>query len=143
MMAGIEHNVNAFNVIGQLDVVQLIGHGKANTRGRIKIVKFIETPVLLLPGNSIAVYWQRQQQKGPGCRRGPQGFYSDAVLAGEIKIEIASRPFPGEGYRKIWAGQRGKGIWTSPVRTLRLMRENNWLAPTRNGLDIIVSGLST
>ena len=79
------------------------------------------------------VYWQRQQQKGPGCRRGPQGFYSDAVLAGEIKIERAFRPFPGEAYRKIWAGLRGKGIRTSPVRMLRLMRENNWLAPTRIG----------
>ena len=71
------------------------------------------------------VYWQRQQPKGgAGRRRGPQGFHSDAALAGQIKAEIASRPFPGEGYRKIWAGLRGKGIRTSPTRTLRLMREN-------------------
>ena len=79
------------------------------------------------------VYWQRQQPKGSGRRRGPQGFHSDAALAGQIKTEIASRPFPGEGYRKIWAGLRNKGIRTSPTRTLRLMRENNWLAPTRVG----------
>ena len=79
------------------------------------------------------VYWRRQQPKGPGRRRGPQGFYSDAALVGQIKAEIASRPFPGEGYRKIWAGLRGKGIRTSPTRTLRLMREHNWLAPTRVG----------
>ena len=75
----------------------------------------------------------RQQSKRPGGRRRPQGFHSNAALAGQIKAEIASRPFPGEGYRKIWAGLRAKGIRTSPTRTLRLMRENNWLAPTRIG----------
>jgi len=79
------------------------------------------------------LYWQRRQPKIPDCRRGPQGFHSDATLAGHINAEMASRPFPGEGYRKIWAGLRNKGIRTSPTRTLRLMRENNRLAPTRIG----------
>jgi len=37
-------------------------------------------------------------------------FYSDAILAGEIKAGIASRPFPGEGYRKIWAGLLGVAV---------------------------------
>jgi len=79
------------------------------------------------------VYWQRQQPKGQGQRRGSQGFQSNAALAGQIKVEIASRPFPGESYRKIEAGLQARGIRTSPTRTFRLMRENALLAPARTG----------
>ena len=79
------------------------------------------------------VYWQRRHEVAPGRRRGPQGFYPDTELTAQIRAELAGRPFHGEGYRKIWAGLRAKGIRTSPTRTLRLMRENALLAPTRTG----------
>lgn len=79
------------------------------------------------------VYWQRRHEATPGRRRGPQGFYPDTELTAQIRAELAGRPFHGEGYRKIWAGLRAKGIRTSPTRTLRLMRENALLAPTRTG----------
>ena len=42
-------------------------------------------------------------------------------------------PFHGEGYRKVWAKLRFRGIRTSRRRTLRLMRENGLLAPHRVG----------
>ena len=50
-----------------------------------------------------------------------------------MRAELAGRPFHGEGYRKIWAGLQARGIRTSLTRTLRLMRENALLAPTRTG----------
>ena len=79
------------------------------------------------------VYWQRRHEAAPGRRRGPQGFYPDTELTAQMRAELAGRPFHGEGYRKIWAGLRARGIRTSPTRTLRLMRENALLAPTRTG----------
>jgi transposase InsO family protein len=46
---------------------------------------------------------------------------------------LAASPFPGEGYRKVWARLRHGGIRTSPRRVLRLMRAHHLLAPTRQG----------
>jgi len=46
---------------------------------------------------------------------------------------LAVSPFPGEGYRKVWARLRHGGIRTSPRRVLRLMRAHRLLAPTRQG----------
>ncbi|WP_428563758.1 MAG: IS3 family transposase [Solidesulfovibrio sp. DCME] len=50
-----------------------------------------------------------------------------------IKAKIRESTFHGEGYRKVWAGLRDKGIRTSPARTLRLMRENALSAYKRPG----------
>ena len=41
---------------------------------------------------------------------------------------ITDSPFYGEGYRKVWARLRYKGIRTSKARVLRLMRENGLCA---------------
>lgn len=81
------------------------------------------------------VYWQRRRavEAAPAKRRGPQGGHSDAALVEHIKAEIRESPFHGEGYRKVWAGLRDKGIRTSPARTLRLMRENALSAYERLG----------
>jgi transposase InsO family protein len=46
---------------------------------------------------------------------------------------LEASPFPGEGYRKVWARLRHSGIRTSPRRVLRLMRAHQLLAPTRQG----------
>ena len=45
----------------------------------------------------------------------------------------ASTSFHGEGHRKVWARLRLVGLRTSRRRVLRLMRENNLLAPFRVG----------
>ena len=42
-------------------------------------------------------------------------------------------PFHGEGHRKVWARLRVAGVRTSKRRVLRLMRENDLLAPSRVG----------
>ena len=67
------------------------------------------------------------------ARRGPQGPCSDEDLVEHIRTVIRESPFHGEGYRKIWAKLRFKGIRTSRDRTRRLMRDYGLQAPQRIG----------
>ena len=57
----------------------------------------------------------------------------DAALVEAIRGVPAAGPFHGEGHRKAWARLRHAGLRTSKRRVLRLMRENNLLAPSRAG----------
>jgi putative transposase len=66
-------------------------------------------------------------------RRGPLGAMSDEALTAAIRSVLAASPFHGEGHRKVWARLRHAGTRTSLRRVLRLMRQNNLLAPTRVG----------
>ena len=66
-------------------------------------------------------------------RRGPLGAMLDEALTTAIQDVLAASPFHGEGHRKIWARLRHAGTRTSLRRVLRLMRQNNLLAPTRAG----------
>jgi putative transposase len=79
------------------------------------------------------VYWQRHASSAPGARRGPVGPCADDALVAHIQRILEMSPFPGEGYRKVWARLRHGGIRTSPRRVLRLMRAHQLLAPTRQG----------
>jgi len=65
-------------------------------------------------------------------RRGPLGAMSDEALTAAIRGVLAASTFHGEGHRKVWARLR-PGTRTSLRRVLRLMRQNNLLAPTRAG----------
>ena len=58
---------------------------------------------------------------------------SDAALTSEIRAVLAASPFHGEGHRKVWARLRHAGTRTPLRRVLRLMRENDLLAPSRVG----------
>ena len=66
-------------------------------------------------------------------RRGPLGAMLDDALTTQIRGVLAASPFHGEGHRKVWARLRYAGTRTSMRRVLRLMRQNNLLAPTRVG----------
>jgi putative transposase len=79
------------------------------------------------------LYWQRQASSAPSARRGPVGPCPDDELVDHIRRILAASPFPGEGYRKVWARLRHGGIRTSPRRVLRLMRTHQLLAPSRQG----------
>jgi putative transposase len=79
------------------------------------------------------LYWQRHASSAPGARRGPVGPCVDEELVTHIRRVLEAAPFPGEGYRKVWARLRHRGIRTSPRRVLRLMRTHHLLAPTRQG----------
>jgi transposase InsO family protein len=58
---------------------------------------------------------------------------SDADRVEEIRRVRHDSPFHGEGHRKVWARLRIRGFRTSKRRVLRLMRENDLLAPSRVG----------
>ena len=77
------------------------------------------------------VYWQRTPRVSERKRPGPEGFHSDGEILDGIRQALVQSPFTGEGYRKLWAQLRLRGIRTSPQRTLRIMRENNLLARQR------------
>jgi putative transposase len=79
------------------------------------------------------VYWQRHASSAPGARLGPLGPCADDELVDHIQRLLEASPFLGEGYRKVWARLRHRGIRTSPRRVLRLMRAHHLLAPTRQG----------
>ena len=79
------------------------------------------------------VSWQRHEHTRPAARRGPVGPCAADALVDHIRRILAASPFPGEGYRKVWARLRHAGIRTSPRRVLRLMRAHHLLAPTRQG----------
>ena len=68
---------------------------------------------------------------GPLGRRGPPGACSDAELLEAIRAVLEASPFQGEGYRKIWARLRFKGIRTAPRRVRRIMKDHGLLAPHR------------
>jgi transposase InsO family protein len=57
----------------------------------------------------------------------------DAALLAAIRAVLAASPFHGEGHRKVWARLRYQGVRTALRRVLRLMRENELLAPSRVG----------
>src|SRR5215211_6318427 len=69
----------------------------------------------------------------PPRRPGPVGPMPDAALLVAIRAVLGASPFHGEGHRKVWARLRVAGLRTSKRRVLRLMRENNLLAPSRVG----------
>jgi transposase InsO family protein len=78
------------------------------------------------------VYRHRHPEPAPQ-RPGPTGPMPDAALLERIRGVLADSPFHGEGHRKVWARLRIGGIRTSLRRVLRLMRENDLLAPGRVG----------
>jgi len=69
----------------------------------------------------------------PPKRRGPMGPCTDPKLVDHIRQVLAESSFHGEGYRKVWAKLRFKGIRTSKERVRRLMREHGLQAPSRLG----------
>ena len=79
------------------------------------------------------IYWQRHACALPDARRGPLGPCTDDELGDHIRRILEASAFPGEGYRKVWARLRHRGIRTSPRRVLRLRRVHQLLAPTRQG----------
>jgi putative transposase len=80
------------------------------------------------------LYRHRQPPaSAPPRRRGPVGPMPDAALVAAIRTVLTDSPFHGEGHRKVWARLRLRGVRTSLRRVLRLMGENDLLAPSRVG----------
>jgi putative transposase len=69
----------------------------------------------------------------PAARRGPKPVVTDTVVVEAIRAVLAATPFHGEGYRKVRARLAHRGLAVSGKRVLRLMREQQLLAPRRLG----------
>ncbi|PIP98339.1 MAG: IS3 family transposase, partial [Rhodobacterales bacterium CG18_big_fil_WC_8_21_14_2_50_71_9] len=61
-------------------------------------------------------------------RRGPGGAGGDADLLAAIREAIEASPFSGEGYRKVWARLRFRGVRTAARRVRRIMKAHGLLA---------------
>ena len=77
------------------------------------------------------VAWPDPDVAKPSLGRGPVGACADQDMLLHIKAEIEASPFQGEGYRKIWARLRYKGVRTAVQRLRLVMKENGLLAPHR------------
>ena len=77
-------------------------------------------------------YAARQRQLHPRAvaKRGPRQL-PDEDLVREIRQVLDESVFHGEGYRKVWARLREKGIRAWRDRVLRVMREHELLSPSR------------
>ncbi len=70
------------------------------------------------------------------ARRGRRPEVTDEALVEAIRqvlSEAEALGFTGEGYRKVWARLRHKGMAVSKERVRRLMREHGLQAPHRDG----------
>ena len=64
----------------------------------------------------------------------PQGAFCEELLP-EIRQLVGEPVFTGEGYRKIWARLRHKGVRTAKDRVLQLLREHpQTFRPMGNGV---------
>jgi putative transposase len=88
------------------------------------------TSVWDLARSSFYAARNREQHPLSPQKRGPK-VRSDEELVAEIRELLAAPIFTGEGYRKIWARLRHKGVRTCKDRVLRLLREHQLLSPSR------------
>lgn len=102
--------------------------------------KYGRARILAVWGQPRSTFYARQQRaRQPAAlqRRGPKTKYTDAELLEQIRAILTASPFHGEGHRKIWARLRVQEVRTSKPRVLRLMRENNLLAPQRQLAPVV------
>ena len=87
-----------------------------------------------VPRSSFYLHRKRGSTPPPPPRkRGPKTEHTDAQLTERIREVISASPFSGEGYRKVWARLRKRGVRAGQPRVLRLMREAWLLAAQRGG----------
>ena len=77
---------------------------------------------------------ERAAEARPAGRPGPKrGIVSDEALLTAIRDVLAAPLFHGEGYRKVWARLRSKGVRVDKDRVRRTMGRAGLLAPQRPG----------
>lgn len=102
--------------------------------------KYGRARVLAIWSLARSTFYARQKRtRHPAApqRRGPKTKYTDAELLEKIRAILAASPFHGEGHRKIWARLRVQNVRTSKPRVLRLLRENQLLAPQRRLAPVV------
>jgi transposase InsO family protein len=78
-----------------------------------------------------SLYFRRKLRPAPQ-RRGPKPLIPDIQLLEDIREDLATSPFTGEGHRKVYYRlKHERHVKVAMKRVLRLMRENNLLSPHR------------
>jgi len=100
--------------------------------GRSRVCRVWQVP------RSTVYDWQRRRENTgfSAGRRGRNPLVSDQDLVSAIRQLLAGAPeesFHGEGYRKVWARLRFRGIRADKERIRRLMGQHDLLAPARAG----------
>ena len=80
---------------------------------------------------SSAAWYGRNGTDNKQMKPGPKPEISDDDLLEEIKTEIENSLFNGEGYKKVHARMKMRGVRASHTRVLQIMRKNDLLAPVR------------
>ena len=95
----------------------------SSTTGRVYGVKRV-CRVLGFPRSTFYLHQDREKRKKAGTtsrkkKRGPKPRVSDEKLLGLVKKDLATTPFTGEGYRKVWARLKRKGVRVGRKRVER------------------------
>lgn len=89
--------------------------------------------VLNVAGVSSAAWYGNRARKEGKLKTGPKTSISDDELLIEIKKEILDSRFHSEGYKKVRARLKRRGIRAGKNRIYCLMKQHNLLAPVRAG----------
>lgn len=88
--------------------------------------------ILKVTGMSSSGWYGKPRHRGTPMRRGRKPKLDDASLLEKIKGTLASVPFCGEGYKKVWHRLKMSGVTVGKSRVQRLMRENDLMSPYRH-----------
>lgn len=90
--------------------------------------------VLEIPRSTVYSRREVTEMPRPAARRGPRvGIVADKDLLAAIRSVLAAPTFTGEGYRKVWARLRFRGVRTDRDRVRRMMGRHGLLVPQRGG----------
>ena len=92
--------------------------------------------VLRVADYSSAAWYGKRKDEGVGgsalrMKPGPKPEVSDELVLEAIRGVLAECPFHSEGYKKVGARLRRKGLRAGKERVLAIMKINNLLAPVR------------
>jgi transposase InsO family protein len=105
---------------------------RSESTGR-RYPRTIISAVYRLPRSTWYALGERSMIEKPMVRskRGPRSSWSDEEILSSIRQVLLESPFHGEGHRKVRARLRARGMSIGRNRVLRIMRENQLLAPVR------------
>ena len=86
-----------------------------------------------VPRSSVYAARQERADFSEVRRRGPPPALPDDELTEQIRSVLTSGEFHGEGYRKVWARLRQRGIFTAKDRVRKLMCQAGLSAPHFKG----------
>ena len=82
-----------------------------------------------IPRSTVYAQRARGETPVPTSKPGPKPLVPDQDLLGAIRTVLTDPPFMGEGYRKVHARLRYRGLHADRERVRLLMRENGLQAP--------------